>query len=82
MHSKTINPGKPGGLRALEDDSGIVKIDSETQDPEFGILNLRSSQMAVASLSGFRDNHISHGSCDVAGLTPCIWFLMTLSKDP
>jgi len=79
VHSNKIIPGYPG---FLEVDNGIEKIFSETQSPEFGISNLRSSQIAVASLSGFKDNQISHGSASVDGLTSCMCFLITLRKEP
>jgi hypothetical protein len=82
VHSNTIIPGKPGVLEPLEGDSGIAKTDSETQDPDSGISNLRSSQMAVASLSGFKDSQMFHGSRNVEWLIFCTCFLMTLRKDP
>ena len=66
----------------MEGASGIVKTESETQDPESGISNLRSSQIAVASLSGFRDNQISHWSRNVGELILYRCFLMTLRKEP
>jgi hypothetical protein len=81
-HSNTIIPGKPGARELLEGASGIVKTESETQDPESGISNLRSSQIAVASLSGFRDNQMSHESRNVGEWILCIYFLMTLRKEP
>lgn len=62
VHSNTSIPGYPGSLESLLGERGIEKIASDTHSPESGTLNLRSIQIAVASLSGLTDNHICQGT--------------------
>ena len=62
VHSNISIPGYPGSFEALLGERGIEKIASDTHSPESGTLNLRSIQIAVASLSGFTDNHICQGT--------------------
>jgi len=58
VHSNIMTPGKPSEEEALLRDSGIEKTVSDSHQPDAGTSNLRSNQMAVASLSGFIDSHI------------------------
>src|SRR5882762_983732 len=80
VHSNTMRPGETGG-EAPPDARGIENMFSVYHRPEAGTSNLRSSQIAVASVSGFIESHI----CQPRGCTfevrlTCL--LILWRKDP
>jgi len=82
VHSKMISPGYAAVVELREVDRGMENADSVTHEPECGMSNLRSIQMAVASLSGFRESQISQGRLRVDELTLLTWARITCRKDP
>jgi hypothetical protein len=82
LHSNTIKPGYPLVDGPATEETGMEKTDSEAHDPEAGTSNLRSSHMAVASLSGFIESQICQGSFSVDGLRVLTCLRMTSRNDP
>lgn len=82
LHSNTIKPGYPPVEGPASEEIGMEKTDSEAHDPEAGTSNLRSSHMAVASLSGFNESQICQGSFSVDGLRVPTCLRMTSRNDP
>jgi len=80
VHSNTIRPGYPPG--PLADDNGIENTVSFDQVPEMGTSNLRSNQIAVASLSGFIESQMFQGIFNAEEFSDLICFLMTCKNDP